>query len=51
MFSENFMRYLIAYQSEDLKPAERKVKEEKRPLMIDLTGVKYVTIPVEHRAK
>ena len=51
MYSENFMRYLIAYQSEDLKPSEPEFKKEKRPLMIDLTGVKYVTIPIENRAK
>ncbi len=51
MYSESFMRYLIGYQSEDLKPEQTSLKAEKRPLMIDLTGVKYVTIPVENRTK
>lgn len=51
MYSENFMRYLIAYQNEDLKPSESELKKEKRPLMIDLTGVKYASVPIRNRAK
>ena len=48
MFSENFMRYLIAYQSEDMEPQEPKKehKSEKKHLMIDLIGVKYAAVPV-----
>ena len=51
MYSENFMRYLIAYQADDTRSCEVEPKKEKRPLMIDLTGVKYVSVPIQNRAK
>ena len=53
MYSENFMRYLIAYQSEDMEPQESNTVQvrEKRPLMVDLTGVKYATVPVRNCTK
>ena len=53
MYSENFMRYLIAYQSEDIeqKGSKVKVQKTKRPLMIDLIGVKYATIPIKGGAE
>ncbi len=54
MYSEDFMRYLIVYKNEDLEPLSSKSaykSSEKRPLMVDLTGVKYVVVPIENRAK
>ncbi len=54
MFSESFMRYLIEYQSEEFEQEELnnfQSEVEKRPLMIDLTGVKYVTVPIRNRTK
>lgn len=53
MFSENFMRYLIAYQSEDMEPKKEQIKKvsTKKPLMIDLIGVKYAAIPIKHSIK
>ncbi len=53
MFSENFMRYLIAYQTDEMEPSEPKkdYKCEKKPLMVDLIGVKYATIPIRNTAK
>ncbi len=53
MFSEDFMRYLIAYQTDEMEPTEAKkeYKKEKKPLMIDLIGIKYATVPIKHHAK
>ncbi len=50
MYSESLMRYLIGYKSDELKPDEN-LKTRKKPLMIDLTGVKYVTVPLQNRSK
>ena len=49
MYSENFMRYLIAYQSEDIeqKGSTNKTQKSKRPLMVDLIGVKYAAVPIK----
>lgn len=53
MYSEDFMRYLIAYQADEMEPAEAKkeYKKEKRRLMVDLIGIKYATVPVKYHAK
>lgn len=53
MYSENFMRYLIAYQTDEMEPTEAKkeYKKEKKPLMIDLIGVKYAAVPIKYHAK
>lgn len=52
MYSENFMRYLIAYQSEEATAQENVAqKPAKKYSMIDLIGVKYATVPVKHSSK
>lgn len=55
MFSENFMRYLIEYQSDEAEPVQTKVKQTSKstnkPLMVDLIGVKYAAIPIKHTSK
>ena len=53
MYSENFMRYLISYQSDEIqeeKPVQKKVASKKYS-MIDLIGVKYAPVPIKHSAK
>lgn len=53
MYSENFMKYLIAYQSDEIEqktPVYNK-KPEKRYSMAELIGVKYATIPVKYSTK
>lgn len=54
MFSENFMRYLINYQTEDVEENNEQKNVQKAPkrhLMVDLIGIKYATVPIRNTAK
>lgn len=51
MYSETFMNYLLKYQSDDFKPAERKEKTVKNFAFDKVNKRTYVTIPINHEIK